>query len=152
MDEKSKNKTGIVVFIVVLIVLVVAIGVYFYISNQSEEDIILQGQTENVETNEPENFVEPENNVQETQLSINSEMVEELVEKIVFPTYATASIYHAGNFDLNTIPNDLILRLGWSKIDYEDRNTNLNKQTVSSETMKESIENSKGPLVTKNGK
>lgn len=140
MDENSKNKIGLVIFIVVLIVILAAVGVHFYNSNQSEvENFVSQGEMENVETNQKENLVESENTVQETKLSIEDETVKKLVEKIAFPTYATASVYHAGDFDLNTIPNDLILRLGWSKIDYDDRNTNLDKQTVSAEKMKENI-------------
>lgn len=141
MEENSKNKTGFVIFIMaVVIIILVAVIVYLYVSKpEKEENRISSAQTNAVETEQSKNSVESENTADEASLDINSENVKELVEKIAFPTYAVASIYQVGDFDLETIPNDLILRLGWSKIDYDDRKTNSNKQTVSEKTMKKSI-------------
>ena len=83
------------------------------------------------------------NTVKEEETVIDDSLVKKLVEKINFPTYATASIYNTGKFNLDTIPNDLILRLGWSKIDSSNKklktDTEVYTQTSTKEIMKDSI-------------
>lgn len=51
------------------------------------------------------------------ELEQNNNEVKELIKKINFPTYAVASIYKTKGFNMDTIENDLILRLGWAKVE-----------------------------------
>lgn len=77
------------------------------------------------------------------EIDINDSVVKAIIKKFNFKTYATASIYKAGNFTSENIPNDLVLRLGWDKIEASKKKllNNSSKETVTKEIMKQSIAN-----------
>lgn len=77
------------------------------------------------------------------EIDINDSVVKAIIKKFNFKTYATASIYKAGNFSSENIPNDLVLRLGWDRIEASKKKllNNSSKETVTKEIMKQSIAN-----------
>lgn len=86
----------------------------------------------------------------ETKLDINDNIAQQLLNKINFPTYAVSSIYNVKNFNSTNIPNDLILRLGWSKINHNNKtitnNNEIIQQTATKQTLHNSIENIFGKI------
>lgn len=90
------------------------------------------------------------NSNKETKLDINDNISQQLLNKINFPTYAISSIYNVKNFDSTNIPNDLILRLGWSKISPEDKtiikDNEIIHQTATKQTLNNSIKNIFGKI------
>ena len=52
-----------------------------------------------------------------TVLNHQNEIVNKLIEKITLPLNTTASIYQIGDFDKETIANDLKLRIGWANLE-----------------------------------
>ena len=91
-----------------------------------------------------------DNSNKETKLDINDNISQQLLNKINFPTYAISSIYNVKNFDSTNIPNDLILRLGWSKISPEDKtiikDNEIIHQTATKQTLNNSIKNIFGKI------
>ena len=162
MEENKYIKisftTAICTLIILILLIVLATLGFYKMQNSNTDQIpniqhndfdssdIILPNTSN-ELNNTNNTIE---NV-ETDLDINSNIVKDLLKKINFPTYAVASIYKEGDFNLNTISNDLILRLGWSKIDSNDKklssNNNTYKQTATKEILKNSILNIFGSKV-----
>ncbi len=100
---------------------------------------------------------ETQNNISVTQevgnvLDRNNELVEQMKEKITFAPNVIASIYNAEPFSTSTIPNDLKLRLGWSKVKNEDKLKSINEkneevEAIEKDTMEESIKNILGHQV-----
>lgn len=145
MDEKKikrQNRFSMILLIIIflLIIALLYIGFYAY-SLKIKLEETKNNMVSNIEQEEP-NIVElsPKDEVG-TELNKNDEIVKELIQKIDFPTYAIASIYKTGKFNLNTIPNDLILRLSWAKADKELIKNNIGeyKQTVTKEKFAESV-------------
>ena len=129
--------------IAILVIALIFLGFYTYTLNEQ-----LKTQTNasnNQENNQNSLQDDYSGNIDfnETSVEISKEesLAKELIQKINFPTYAVASIYNEKSFTLNTIPNDLILRLGWSKADKEltknEDEENIN--TVSENNLQYSI-------------
>ena len=81
-----------------------------------------------------------------------NEIVTKLIEKIEFPINTTASIYQIGEFDTDTITNDLKLRIGWANLKDEDKfhakqATGESIIVVEKKAMEESINETLGNLV-----
>lgn len=139
MKENGKSKKIIYVIILTLILLIIALVVY-KISTKSKE----------VDTNENTNIEEiaiinESESTNSEDLSIelnkNDDIVKELAKKLDFKTYAIASIYKVKDFNLDTIPNDLILRLAWANIDENDKVIEDDKQIATKETLNNSVKN-----------
>ena len=108
----------IIIFILLLIILFLGFNAY----NLKVEIEILNSKLKDLESFEEDDvyisdFYEKDDI--STQLNINSVLVQNSIEKIDFPTHAIASIYAAESFNLANIPNDLVLRLGWTKAEKE---------------------------------
>lgn len=164
MEEKKYIKISLgtaicIIIIFILIIVLVCLGFYTYkIKNDiNNTNTIVQEDTldssENVSTNTSDlSNTNTTENIG-TEVNINDSIVKVLIEKIDFPTYATASIYNEGEFNLDTISNDLILRLGWSKLNDDDKETFLNndeemyKDRVTKEILNSSILDIFGPNV-----
>ncbi len=139
MKENGKSKKIIYVIILTLILLIIALVIY-KISTKSKE----------VDTNENTNIEEiaimkESESTNSEDLSIelnkNDDIVKELAKKLDFKTYAIASIYKVKDFNLDTIPNDLILRLAWANIDENDKVIEDDKQIATKETLNNSVKN-----------
>lgn len=106
--EVTISLGSIILFLFVLIIIFV--GIYAY-------------KTINQVKSDPMKIVENgEQSLQEgesIELETDNEQVKKIIEKISFPTHAVASLYNTKGFDLDTIENDLILRLGWAKVEKE---------------------------------
>lgn len=156
MEEKKYIKISFstaicIAIIIILMICIVCLGLYTYkLKNSGDE------KNNNVEEQLTQNilYIDENKNLTENQIvdigeeiNINNNMVKKLIDKINFNTYAKASIYKFGDFDVDTIPNDLVLRLGWDKIDSSNKNTYVDeanqdiKETLTSELMKKSIAN-----------
>lgn len=126
--------------IIVVLLIVVLIGLIIYAYKTINE-------TKNDSTKNPEIHVANENILKDgesVELNQENNEVKELIKKIDFPTYAVASIYKTKGFDVDTIENDLILRLAWSKLEKELVENNVDnigeyKQTATKENLENSI-------------
>lgn len=100
-------------------------------NNETVDEVIEEDGTITEETNKGEevDFTTPE--------------IKKVLDKIDYDTPYLAGIYKQGNFNRETIPNDLILRLAfekWSHNDYE-KNGEQPYQKMSKEEMKEYVTN-----------
>lgn len=132
---ENKNGKLLIVFLIITIILIIVMGVIIYMQNMQKIEADLQ-------------ITELENNgtTKATELDVNDNMVRKLIKKIDFPTYAVASIYNERRFDLNTISNDLILRLGWTNVEKQWVKNNIDnigeyKQTAAEKNLEKSIIN-----------
>lgn len=153
MKEKKyiKISLGLAVCIILIILLIVALivfSIYTYKlnaiankENMSHENIINNDENNTKILGNALSEEKVENNGEE--LEIKDSVVKAIIKKFNFKTYATASIYKVGNFTKDNIPNDLILRLGWDKIEASKKRLSNNsaKETVTKEIMKQSIVN-----------
>lgn len=148
-----ENKKGSLstVFLVIAIIVIIIMGALLYFQKTEADRQIAELQ------NNASKLQETINNLQgkidsisntinndTTELDVNDNIVRKLIEKIDFPIYATASIYNEGKFNLNTISNDLVLRLGWTKTDKQLVNNNVDnigeyKQTATKKNLEECI-------------
>lgn len=156
MEDKKYLKislsTAICIFIIIiLIIALVCLGMYTSkIKNSSEkgnDDTYQLSQNATEETSK--NTVESTNLDVGEEININDSVAKKIIDKLNFDTYAKASIYKVGEFTINTIPNDLILRLGWDKINSSNKSIldDVFKEIATSEAMKESIANIFGTKV-----
>lgn len=150
MDNQSRRNPDIIIPIIMIVLLIIAlICLGFYAYNLKLADTEKQKTEINEQDNlNSENIGIIDLNKQETGVELNKEdnIINILIEKIDFPTYAIASMYKAKAFNLGTIPNDLILRLGWANAEKELIKNNVDnmgkyKQTVSKEKFDESVAN-----------
>lgn len=116
--EKSKKYIEIsiggiiaVIFIGLLIVLNITLGKWAY--NMTKENNVTQNDVVDTDAEVEESIGTVLNNQNHT--------VNKLLEKIILPLNTTASIYQIGTFDQNTIPDDLILRIGWANLKEESK-------------------------------
>ena len=117
-EEKTKKYIEIsiggviaVIFIGVLIFLNISLGKWAY--NVTKEKNTVQNST-----------VDTSATTEETigiVLNSQNQIVSKLVDKITLPLGTTANIYQIGNFDENTMPDDLKLRIGWAKLKEENK-------------------------------
>ena len=146
MNNKKFIKFGIIYCsIIVLILLFSFLFLIFFSYNKKPAKAEQHSNISDVNNTTEEN---KQINI-EKDIQVDTETLKNLVDKINFPTYATASLYNVKSFDLNTIPNDLILRLGWSKINIHDESVSLYRnndeviqtQTVPKNTLYQKISN-----------
>lgn len=130
MDDKKRNfKFNMLIGILTLILIATIIAQITILkysmkkNTQNEENCILQEVPDSIE-NEEENIV-IENKVAEEKSN-----VDKVIDKINFKDYAEASIYKVGTFTRETIPNDLILRLGFAKALQKPENKQVEEKTV----------------------
>ena len=126
------------IIVVLLIAVLIGLIIYAYktineIKNDSAKNPEIHAANENILKDGESVELNQENNE-----------VKELIKKIDFPTYAVASIYKTKGFDVDTIENDLILRLAWSKLEKELVENNVDnigeyKQTATKENLENSI-------------
>ena len=117
-EEKTKKYIEIsiggviaVIFIGVLIFLNISLGKWAY--NVTKEKNTVQNST-----------VDTSATTEETigiVLNSQNQIVSKLLDKITLPLGTTANIYQIGNFDENTMPDDLKLRIGWAKLKEENK-------------------------------
>lgn len=103
--------------------------------------------SQNTNTQQPSS-TESQTNT-ETAIDKNSDVAKTALEKVKFDSYAQASLYISGQTDKNNMPNDLILRLGWSKINGDQDkkfNSDYTKQTVTREVLEKSIKSIFGDI------
>lgn len=126
------------IIVTVLIVILVGLLIYAYkVINEIESNPV-----KNAETDVTNEKILNEN--EPIELEQEDDEVKKIIEKINFPTYAIASIYRTEGFDINTIKNDLILRLAWSKATKELVENTVNeigeyKRTATQEEMEKCI-------------
>ena len=146
-DEKIKrqNRFSMILLIIIFLLIIVLLYMGFYAYSlkikleETKNNIVSEKEQEEIDvigTNKKDEVG--------TEISKEDELVKGLIKKIEFPTYAIASIYKTGKFNLNTIPNDLVLRLGWAKAEKEVvKNTTDDiseyKQTLTKEEFAESV-------------
>lgn len=83
------------------------------------------------------------------ELNVNDSIVQDIVKKFNFEPNVQGSIYKVGSFNLDTIPNDLILRMGWGIANKDEektindsdelRETDKSTQTMTKEVMKKRV-------------
>ncbi len=162
--EEKKHVTislGTAICMIIIFLLVIALillGIYTYAlkntntqkSNiSSNTDVADASQSATVDTSKDE-VTKPVENVG-TELNINDSIVKTLTDKIDFNTNARASIYKVGSFNSTTIPNDLMLKLGWDSIENKPQitgNNPLPNETITKNSMSQSIANIFGSTVT----
>lgn len=160
MKEKRYVKISLEMAVCIILIILVTVALIFLsIYTYNLKKIENKGNIgyENVINND-ENTIETQkntvlegNNITNTnkkksegkEIDINDSVVKAIIKKFNFKTYATASIYKAGNFSSENIPNDLVLRLGWDRIEASKKKllNNSSKETVTKEIMKQSIAN-----------
>ena len=160
MKEKRYVKISLEMAVCIILIILVTVALIFLsIYTYNLKKIENKGNIgyENVINND-ENTIETQkntvlegNNITNTnkkksewkEIDINDSVVKAIIKKFNFKTYATASIYKAGNFSSENIPNDLVLRLGWDRIEASKKKllNNPSKETVTKEIMKQSIAN-----------
>ncbi len=160
MKEKRYVKISLKMAVCIILIILVTVALIFLsIYTYNLKKIENKGNIgyENVINND-ENTIETQkntvlegNNITNTnkkksegkEIDINDSVVKAIIKKFNFKTYATASIYKAGNFSSENIPNDLVLRLGWDRIEASKKKllNNSSKETVTKEIMKQSIAN-----------
>ena len=136
------------IIIIILLVSLIALGVYTYTTKNAKvetnytnnENTEEYQNVENEIVNTTENQIEGANEKAE-ELDLNDNLSKSLIEKISFNTYAVASMYKVGEFNINNIPNDLVLRLGWDKAQNKETLDETLKQTLTKDAMKQSITN-----------
>ena len=152
MDNSNRQSPYMIIPVIIIILLIIAIiCLGFYTYNLK----IKLADTENEKTemnqqnnNNYENSGEIDFSKEEIGIEIDKEDsgVKRLIKKIDFPTSAIASMYKTKSFNLATIPNDLILRLGWANSEKELVKNDIDnlgeyKQTVTKEKFNESVTN-----------
>lgn len=133
MDENKKrnfkfNMTIFFLIVILIITIVIQYCILDYNKNKEQDLKELSEQNKNLteinkleENNIDENNYNKENEILENIFSkdVSSDeqksIADKLINKIYFKDYVEASIYKVGNFTRETIPNDLILRLGFAK-------------------------------------
>ena len=154
--EKKSVKIPLAVFIIMILVIIALVGVVVWkfvgTTNKEENDNTTSKTSKNESNIVENNMEEDENKVNDTdeddekeELSLNNKIVKELREKIDFNYYSAASIYTSGDFTVEDIDNDMILRLAWSKLSEDDMeliegNQGMEKH-VKKESLKKIIEN-----------
>lgn len=122
------------------------------IQNEIEEESIVENTVqENIEeTLEPntteENIIQENNtvekeSVEEVPVVEEKSLSDKLIDKIKFKDYLEASIYKVGNFTRETIPNDLILRMGFARAVQKPENKQVETSTPYHDISKDQIEN-----------
>ena len=151
MKENKQITISLSALIVIVVLLIVLIGIGIYIIKlkpQSEENKVTIDESKiTVNTNEEEQ----KTNEKFTELSIESNIVKASLQKLNFQSYVFAEMLQNGNFNRKTIPNELVLRMGWSSTDDEDFNYDNyvnNIVTFSRSNMEKSIKNIFGPNIT----
>ena len=157
--EKSKNKNNktnkkgyidisigtiiCTIIIIGLLALNIKLGIKAY-------NIIVNKESTNYNTkfDNDESVTQEVGNV----LSNSNELVTKMREKITFAPNVIASLYNTETFSTTTIPNDLILRLGWAKVKEENKLKSINENNEAIEAlekiaMEESIKNIFGPQI-----
>lgn len=127
------------ILIIVLVVVNVKLGKHAY-------KVITENATIN-STTEPTNISISQENGNE--VDTENELVKKIAKKITFAPNVVASIYNVGEFNLETIPNHLKLRLAWANTKSEDKLTamNINGQEIESiekNTMEQNIKDTFG--------
>lgn len=105
MEKGNKNNT--ITTIVITILVIIIIGLLGY--------IIYKGSyTKNGDNTNNSNA----NNttVKEEKWELTSDMIASISDKIDFEKWVLATLYYENDFDVNNISNEMILRLGYSKI------------------------------------
>lgn len=131
-----------VIIIIALIIVNVKLGKHAYkiLKNQSTDS-----------------DVQTDNNISVTQeignvLKKTDDLVQQMQEKITYPSNVTASIYNSQGFNTNTISNELKLILGWVNTDVGSKLKSKNEkneevESIEKNIMTETIKNTLGPNV-----
>lgn len=138
MEEKKSNmwkKFLIVISIVIVAFIIFEVVGFVKKTNENEGDI------DNTDYQVNDNISEEKEDVY-----LYGEEIKSLVKKFNFSGSTAGSIYKTGDFDVNNIPNDLILRMAWSRLDAEKdtiikRTGNEGTQTVNDEVLEKSVKN-----------
>lgn len=151
MGEKNKKQVNLstLICVIIIFILIISLMVVCYFAFLKKDD---SNNTNNVTgNNEASKQIENEKKQEkdEEELKINGSEVKKIIKKFNFGS-VVHSIYKTGDFDLSSIPNDLILRLGWSNIKSEDKDINEReiKESADKSIMAKSIKNIFGDDIT----
>ncbi len=161
--EDKKHVTislGTAICMVIIFLLVIALiflGLYTYVlKNTNTQKSNISSNTDVADVSQSTTVDSPKNEITKpvenagTELNINDSVVKTLTDKIDFNTNARASIYKVGSFNSTTIPNDLMLKLGWDSIKNKPQvngNNPLPNETVTKSAMSQSISNIFGSTI-----
>lgn len=142
-NDKRPSTVMFMIVIFILIIIILCLGVYTYNLKVELEKIKNSiAFEENEDSSNNIGVIDLNKEEKWEELNKNNSTVKTLIEKIDFPTYAVASIYNQGSFNNVTIPNDLILRLSWSKAEKKVVNGDGEyKQTATESDMENSVLN-----------
>lgn len=161
-QEKTKKKVNqsTLVYVVIIFILIIALMVVCYFGFLRKDE---STQTNTTNTNTTANIVTNQNtvttNVEQTnttvnetrpvqekgeELKISNSDVQKILEKFNFSeSNVISSIYRVGEFNKTDIPNSLILRLGWYKLDNKKTTKDFEnlRESVDAKFLKDSIYN-----------
>ncbi len=123
MNNKKYIKFGIAFCSIIVIILLLSFLSLLLFSHNKQP-----AETDEITSSSEENLSSDDENIElkiEREIEVDEDTLKNIIEKINFPTYAIASLYNTKSFNLNSYPNDLILRLGWSKINISDESVSL---------------------------
>lgn len=164
-EEKTKKKVNqsTLVYVVIIFILIIALMVVCYFGFLKKDEPT-EANTTNTDTitNTTSNTADSKNtvaNVEKTnttvnetkpvqekgeELKISDRDVQKILEKFNFSeSNIVSSIYRVGEFNKTDIPNSLILRLGWYKLDNKKFNHDYEnlRESVDAKFLKDSIYN-----------
>lgn len=153
-NEVSKKTLNIsmgtilaIIIILGLVVLIIQLGKYAY--NLNKKDTTTDNE---IETSSNQSTTQEIGNV----INKNNEVVPKIINQITFSPKVTASIYSEGEFTAESMPNDLKLKMGWSKTKNESILKSINEnneevETIEKMTMDETIKTVLGPTTESKG-
>lgn len=133
MEEKKNSvwkKIVLIILIIVLIALMVLGAVEFIKrTNKNENEVEIESSKQ-----------QAENNLEEfEEIYLYGEEIRNILKKFNFSTSVEGSIYKTGDFDKENIPNALILRMAWDKLDKKNDTTINEAEGESTQTAKQTV-------------
>lgn len=145
MEKKKMNlwKKFLIVMAIVLIAFII-FEVVEFVKKTNEKEVDIDNTNYQVDSNKAE---------EKEDIYLYGEEIKSLVKKFNFAGSTSGSIYKTGGFDINNIPNDLILRMAWRRLDAEKDTTikrtgNEGTQTVNDTVLEKSVKNLFGNNIT----
>lgn len=161
VKTKKKVNQSTLVYVVIIFILIIALMVVSYFAFLRKDDTTVGNTTTNNTLNnttvntvidnnvtsnaEKTNTVNTENKTSQEkgeELKISNRDVQKILEKFNFSSSnVISSIYKIGEFNKTDIPNQLVLKLGWYKLDNEKTTKDYEnlRETVDAKVLKDSI-------------
>ena len=119
-NEKRKNEVSLVKYIVVLAIMIVLIIILIILNLKQDSTETNTIDTSNTVTENSEEIeaTEETETAQGTEITDQDEIedIMEEIEESYAEIFENADVYMEGDFDIDTIPNELILKLAWNAI------------------------------------